>query len=72
LRSKKDFESELLLSQGLSFRSYKISPPFSCTLLQNCTKIYDVHLKQGSATCSPRAGSGPPRKIIRPHPLYKL
>jgi len=60
LHSKKDLETELLLNQGLSSKAYNIPPPYSCILLQNCTKIYDVHLKQGSATY------GPPSKIIRP------
>jgi len=47
---KTDFETELLLSQGFSFKAYKmysISPPYSRIYLQNCTKakICDVRLK---------------------------
>jgi len=48
LRNKKDFEIELLLSQGLSFKAYKmyITATFThfVAKLQK-TKINDVHLK---------------------------
>jgi len=48
LRNKKDFETELLLSQGLSFKAYKtLSSPYLRIFLENGTniKIYDVDLK---------------------------
>jgi len=43
LRNKKDFETELLLSQGLSFKAYKtLSSPYLRIFLENGTNIKNI------------------------------